>query len=104
MKEFLYISKYYLHFLLFKFIYNTNSYQVNTKKQLELLDFIAFLLGLLAGFSFLSKITKYLCDRCNCLNITENDFAELEEELERKPKQELEMNNSENKNGKEINL
>jgi hypothetical protein len=80
--------------LQFQFIYSTNSSQINAKKQIEFLDFFGFIMGMIAGFSFLSRISKYLCERCNIFNVSEQNYAEMidevvEEEVGRKdPKEE----------------
>ena len=65
----------------FEFTVNPNSNIVNVKKDISLIDFFAFLLGILAGFGFLSRVTKHILEKCNCLNYTEpNNFVELKEE------------------------
>ena len=40
------------------------------------------MLGILAGFGFLSRVTKHVLEKCNCLNYTEADsFVVLKEEI-----------------------
>lgn len=38
---------------------------------------------MLAGFSFLSRISKYLCERYKIMNISLSDYNELDEEKEK---------------------
>ena len=45
-----------------------------------MLDFFAFLLGILAGFAFLSRVTKHVLEKCNFLNYTSDNFIVLQEE------------------------
>jgi hypothetical protein len=40
-------------------------------------------LGTLAGYSFLSRISKYLCERCGCFDKTLNYIEFEDEELEK---------------------
>ena len=65
----------------FKFTVSQNSNIVNVKKDISLLDFFAFLLGILAGFAFLSRVTKHILEKCNCLNYTGDNFVILNEEV-----------------------
>ena len=66
----------------FEFTVSPNSNIVNVKKDISLIDFFAFLLGILAGFGFLSRVTKHVLEKCNCLNYTEADrFVVLKEEI-----------------------
>ena len=67
----------------FYFIVNQNANIVNVKKDISILDFFAFLLGILAGFAFLSRVTKYIFETCEIMNYSEEDiekFNKLEEE------------------------
>ena len=64
----------------FEFIVNPNSNIVNVKKDISLLDFFAFMLGILAGFAFLSRVSKHILEKCNCLNYTSDTFVVLQEE------------------------
>jgi len=41
------------------------------------LDFFAFLLGILAGFAFLIRVTKYIFDTCENMNYYEEDFEKF---------------------------
>jgi hypothetical protein len=65
-------------------LYASNSYQINAKQQIEFLDFYAFILGMLAGFSFLSRISKYLLEKFDICNVSMETYQELEEEHDRK--------------------
>ena len=65
----------------FKFTVSPNSNIVNVKKDISLLDFFAFLLGILAGFGFLSRVSKFILEKCNCLNYTGDSFVVLQEEV-----------------------
>ena len=38
------------------------------------------MLGILAGFAFLSRVTKHVLEKCNCLNYTGDTFVILNEE------------------------
>lgn len=74
---------------------------MTSKNQLELMDFFAFVLGMLAGFSFLSRIGKYLCEKCKIFDYSLEDYSELQEEGDKKenlnetdgkkPRKDLEM-------------
>jgi len=64
----------------FEFVVNPNSNIVNVTKDISLLDFFAFLLGILAGFAFLSRVTKHVLEKCNFLNYTSDNFIVLQEE------------------------
>ena len=64
----------------FEFVVNPNSNIVNVTKDISLLDFFAFLLGILAGFAFLSRVTKHILEKCNFLNYTSDNFVVLQEE------------------------
>ena len=64
----------------FEFTVSQNSNIVNVKKDISLLDFFAFMLGILAGFAFLSRVTKHVLEKCNCLNYTGDTFVILNEE------------------------
>ena len=46
------------------------------------MDFLAFILGMLAGFSFISRISKFLLEKCNFFNYSEEDYIEFREERE----------------------
>ncbi len=65
----------------FKFTVSQNSNIVNVKKDISLLDFFAFMLGILAGFAFLSRVSKHILEKCNCLNYTGDTFVILNEEV-----------------------
>ena len=66
----------------FVFTVSPNSNIINVKKDISLIDFFAFLLGILAGFAFLSRVTKHVLEKCNCLNYSEDDsFVVLREEV-----------------------
>jgi hypothetical protein len=39
-------------------------------------------LGTLAGYSFLSRISKYFCEKCGLFDKTIQNYAELTEELD----------------------
>ncbi len=64
------------------FIVNQNGNFVNVKKDISILDFFAFLLGILAGFAFLSRVTKFILESCNFMNYSEDEikFEKLKEE------------------------
>ena len=64
----------------FKFSVSHNSNIVNVNKDITLLDFFAFMLGILAGFAFLSRVTKHILEKCNCFNYTGENFVILQEE------------------------
>ena len=57
----------------FVFTVSPNSNIINVKKDISLIDFFAFLLGILAGFAFLSRVTKHVLEKCNFLNYSEDD-------------------------------
>ena len=61
----------------FHFIVNQNANIVNVKKDISILDFFAFLLGILAGFAFLIRVTKYIFDTCENMNYYEEDFEKF---------------------------
>jgi hypothetical protein len=65
---------------------------------MEFYDFFAFILGSLAGFSFLSRISKYICEKCNVFNKSLADYVELNEEFEggTKTDKQLELNKHKN--------
>ena len=65
----------------FKFTVSQNSNIVNVIKDISLLDFFAFMLGILAGFAFLSRVSKHVLEKCNCLNYTGDNFVILNEEV-----------------------
>lgn len=65
----------------FKFTVSQNSNIVNVKKDISFLDFFAFMLGILAGFAFLSRVSKHILEKCNCLNYTGDNFVILNEEV-----------------------
>ena len=66
----------------FVFTVSPNSNIINVKKDISLIDFFAFLLGILAGFAFLSRVTKHVLEKCNFLNYSEDDsFVVLREEV-----------------------
>ncbi len=65
----------------FKFTVSANSNIVNVIKDISLLDFFAFMLGILAGFAFLSRVTKHILEKCNFLNYTGDNFVILNEEV-----------------------
>ena len=65
----------------FKFTVSQNSNIVNVKKDISLLDFFAFMLGILAGFAFLSRVSKHILEKCNYLNYTGDNFVILNEEV-----------------------
>ena len=46
------------------------------------------MLGILAGFAFLSRVSKHILEECNCLNYTGDKYVILEEEMP----QNIEMN------------
>ena len=58
-----------------------NSNIINVKKDISFLDFFAFMLGILAGFAFLSRVSKHILEKCNCLNYTGDNFVILNEEV-----------------------
>jgi threonine synthase len=55
-------------------------------------------LGTLAGYSFLSRISKYFCEKCGLFDRTITNYNELEEELDR------ERDNSSQNNEKRFEL
>jgi len=65
------------------------------KKQVELLDFVGFILGMLAGLSFLSRVAKYICEMLDVFNYTLEKYQQFVDEedakeAEEKVKKELE--------------
>jgi hypothetical protein len=65
----------------FQFTVSQNSNIINVKKDISFLDFFAFMLGMLAGFAFLSRVSKHILEKCNCLNYTGDNFVILNEEV-----------------------
>ena len=65
----------------FKFTISQNSNIVNVNKDISLLDFFAFMLGIFSGFAFMSRITKYILEKCNFLNYSGDNFVILNEEV-----------------------
>ena len=65
----------------FQFTVSQNSNIINVKKDISFLDFFAFMLGILAGFAFLSRVSKHILEKCNCLNYTGDNFVILNEEV-----------------------
>jgi hypothetical protein len=49
-----------------------------------MLDFWAFILGILAGFSFLSRISKFICEKFKIFDQSCEDYVEFEEEKDKK--------------------
>ena len=64
----------------FLFTYTTNFYEINLKKQVELLDFGGFILGTLAGLSFLSRIVKFTAEKLNIFNYNAEGYKEFVDE------------------------
>ena len=62
------------------------------------MDFYAFILGMFAGLSFLTRMLKYFLEKLNIKNITEEDLdlEHSEKELLDVPENENEKNKSEN--------
>ncbi len=58
---------------------------------------------MLAGFSFLSRISKYFCERCGIFDFSSENWVELEEEKEKKNEKLEKLENSE-KNTTNIEL
>ena len=81
----------------FAFEVSPNSNIINVKKDITLIDFFAFLLGILAGFAFLSRVTKHILEKCNCLNYTEDNFVILNEEVPQNIEMGIQRNDGENK-------
>ena len=65
----------------FQFTVSQNSNIINVKKDISLLDFFAFMLGILAGFAFLSRVSKHILEKCNFLDYTGDNFVILNEEV-----------------------
>ena len=61
------------------------------KKDISLLDFFAFMLGILAGFAFLSRVTKYIMEKFNCMNYTSDRYIVLHDEIVSGDNQNIEM-------------
>ena len=80
--------------LLFEFSFNQSRNMVTVKKDISLLDFFAFILGMLAGFSFLSRVSKFIFEKCNVLNYSENNFTEFKEEIMKEDNKNIEMSNN----------
>jgi len=78
----------------FEFLFATNFYEINIKKQIELLDFFAFILGFLAGFSFLSKVAKNFMESFMIFDHTIESYQEF---LDEKEKEKDEKSRNENK-------
>ena len=77
-----------------EFEFNQSKNMVTVKKDISLLDFFAFILGMLAGFSFLSRVSKFIFESCGLLNYSDDNFKNLTEEMN----QNIEMNNNNNEN------
>lgn len=77
-----------------EFEFNQSKNMVTVKKDISLLDFFAFILGMLAGFSFLSRVSKFIFESCGLLNYSDDNFKKLTEEMN----QNIEMNNNNNEN------
>ena len=50
---------------------------------MELLDFLAYLLAILAGCSFISRMTKYFLERMKIFDQTSDSYAEFIDEKEK---------------------
>jgi hypothetical protein len=67
--------------LAFVFTYSQSRNIVTVKKDLSLLDFFAFILGMLAGFSFLSRVSKFIFEKCGWLDYNDKMYEEFKEEI-----------------------
>lgn len=56
-------------------------YQVNRRNLMDITDVLALVLGMQAGFSFISRIMKYLLERCNWMNYSEEESCNLINDL-----------------------
>jgi hypothetical protein len=52
-------------------------YQVNRRNSMDITDVLALILGMQAGLSFLSRISKYLLEKCNWMNYSEEENTNL---------------------------
>ena len=75
----------------FEFTVSQNANIVTVKKDISLLDFFAFMLGILAGFAFLSRVTKYIMEKFNCMNYTSDRYIVLHDEIVSGDNQNIEM-------------
>jgi len=53
---------------------------VTKNNQFDIIDFFAFILGMLAGFSFISRISKYFLEKYNILNYSEEEYVSFNNE------------------------
>ena len=77
----------------FEFTVSQNANIITVKKDISLLDFFAFMLGILAGFAFLSRVTKYIMEKFNCMNYTSDRYIVLHDEIVSGDNQNIEMAN-----------
>ena len=77
----------------FVFTYSQSRNIVTVKKDLSLLDFFAFILGMLAGFSFLSRVSKFIFEKCGWLDYNDKMYEEFKEEIN---KDDINNNNKQN--------
>jgi len=61
--------------LKFNFAFASNQYEINVWKQIAFLDFYAFILGMFAGLSFLTRMMKYAFEKMGVGNISEGDIT-----------------------------
>lgn len=66
--------------LQFELSYTANFYEINKKKQIEFVDFLVFVLGMMAGLAFVTRLFKHALELCNICNACSNDLEILEEE------------------------
>ena len=52
-------------------------YQVNRRNLMDITDVLALIMGMQAGFSFISRIMKFILEKWNCLNYTEEESTNL---------------------------
>lgn len=62
--------------------FSSNQYEINVWKQIAFLDFYAFILGMFAGLSFLTRVLKNILERLHIGNDTEDDSLEENPSLE----------------------
>ena len=62
--------------------FSSSQYEINVWKQIAFLDFYAFILGMFAGLSFLTRVLKNILERLHIGNETEDEVSEDNPNLE----------------------
>jgi hypothetical protein len=66
------------------------------------LDFWAFILGMVAGFSFLSRIIKFTMEKCHVFDYSWENYVELHEDEKEKKEEKLDNLEKNSSNAKFI--